>query len=245
MHTPATERQLQVLFDVHQYPLAAAEQQHLHDGLEGLARQVAHFPVADLHIMIEGNARSNDVAVKLTLLLPGTTLVTNDHDQALHAAFERALNSLLHSLQGYKDRLGQVAERQKTEKGTHQALHAEGSLDAQALQQAVDAGDFVAFHNALLSYEEGLRKRVGRWIQRFPEFEAQIGRGLEIADVVEDVFLMAFEGYAQRPLDLPFGTWLENLIDPAVKALRTNRDDELENIRLAQTALTAVPGAAP
>src|SRR5438132_10334636 len=150
----------------------------LRDNTSGLARQVEHFPVADLHVLIEGNARSNDVSVKLTLVLPGTTLVVSDHDSVPQPAFERCLDSLLDSLQAYKERLGNVPERQKLEKGTHQELHPAVTLDTAAVEAAVGAGDYPAFRVAMLPYEEGLRKLVGRWVRRYPDFEAQIGRGV-------------------------------------------------------------------
>ena len=93
-----------------------------------------------------------------------------------------------------------------------------------------------------LPYEEGVRKLVGRWVQRYPQFEADLGAGAKIADVVEDVFLLAFEGYQQRPMDVPLGTWLQGLIDPALKALQQNPDAELENIEMARSARAAVQG---
>jgi ribosome-associated translation inhibitor RaiA len=231
-----------VTFDVHQYRLSRAEEQMLRRNLDGLARQVEHFPVADLHVLIEGNARSNGVSVKLTLVLPGTTLVVSDHNAVPLPAFDRCLDSLLDSLEAYKERLSRVPERQKLEKGTHQELHPAVVIDAATVDAAVRAGDYPAFRSALLAYEEGLRKLVGRWVQRYPEFDAQIGRGVAIADVVEDVFLLAFEGYQHRPADVPPGTWLQGLIDPALEALRQNRDAELENIEMARTARAASEG---
>jgi hypothetical protein len=235
----ALERKLQVIFDVHQYHLSQGEEQMLHKDLDGLARQVEHFPIADLHVLIEGNARSNDVSLKLTLVLPGTTLVGNDHDLVLSAAFQRCLTGLLDNLQAYKRRLGQVEERQKLEKGTHQQLHASVTPDAAALQSAVEVGDYPAFRMALLTFEEGLRKRIGRWVQRYPDFNAEIGEELELNDVLEDVFLEAFEAYAHRPADVSLGDWLESLIDPAIKALQRRRDDELQNISMARSATSA------
>src|SRR5262245_39644630 len=104
---------LRAVFDVHQYRLSSAEEELLRGHLDGLARQVEHFPVADLHVLVEGNARSNAVSVKLTLVLPGTTLVVNDHDGVPQPAFERCLDSLLDCLRAYKERLGNVPERQK------------------------------------------------------------------------------------------------------------------------------------
>jgi ribosome-associated translation inhibitor RaiA len=232
----ATGRKLQVIFDVHQYHLSTAEERLLHDNLEGLARQVQNFPVADLHVLIEGNARSNDVSVRLTLRLPGTTLVANDHDGFPQPAFDRCLDSLLDSLHAYKERLGQVPERQKTLKGTHQDLHPDGAIDGDALRRALDAGDYSEFRAVLLPFEEVVRKRVGRWIQRYPEAEARIGVRFEISDVVEEVFLQAFERYGGRPADVTLGDWLESLIDPAVKELQQRGDAELENVSMARSA---------
>src|SRR5436190_1537316 len=149
---PGTERKLQVIFDVHQYNLSPQEEQFLRSHLDGLARQVGSFPVADLHVLIEGNRRSNDVSVKFSLILPGTTLVTNDHDMSIAAAFERCQASLLDSLHAYKDRLGNVPEWQKAEKGTHRELHPAAPVDAAALNGAVAAGDYAAFRAATFSY---------------------------------------------------------------------------------------------
>src|SRR5206468_2024419 len=122
----------------------------------------------DFHLYVERNHRSNDFNVKISLLLPGTTLVANDHDTVLHAAFERALASLTENIRAYKDRLGQVEDRQKTEKGTNQEVVPGPMPDEAALRASVEAGDYPAFRAALLVYEEALRKRAGRWIERYP-----------------------------------------------------------------------------
>jgi ribosome-associated translation inhibitor RaiA len=237
-----TDRTFRVVFDVHQFRLPEAQEQLLRDRLDGLARQVEHFPVADLHVLIEGNARTNDVSVKLSLVLPGATLVTQELDGIPQPAFDRCLDSLIDSLQAYKERLGNVPEIQKTEKGTHQELHPAAPIDAGALAAAVDEADYAAFRTAMLPYEEGLSKLVGRWVQRYPGFEAEIGRRVKITDVVEEVFLMAFEGYKQRPRDISLGIWLQSLIDPAVQALQRRRDTELENIEMVRSALEAEQG---
>src|SRR5687767_3390173 len=113
----STQSPPKIVFDVHQYRISPDEEQMLRGSLDALARQVTNFPFADLHVHIKGNARSNDVSVKLTLLLPGVSLVASDHDTVPQPAFERSLNSLIHSLQAYKDGLGQIAERKKVAKG--------------------------------------------------------------------------------------------------------------------------------
>jgi ribosome-associated translation inhibitor RaiA len=230
---------MQTIFDVHQFSLSDAERRMLEDDLDGLTRQVQNFPVADLHIMIEGNARSNDVSVKLTLILPGQTLVTNDRDRALTAAFERCLSALSHSVEAYKAKLDGQADRQKTEKGTQHPLLPTTDIDQSALDESIAAGDYARFRTVLLPFEDAVQARAGRWIQRFPEHEARIGKDVKLSDVTEEIFLTAFDRYDTRPEGPHLSEWLERLIDPAVKALMTRTTEEMENINLARTALNA------
>jgi ribosome-associated translation inhibitor RaiA len=234
-----------VVFDAHHYDLSKAEEQWLRDNLDGLSRQVEHFPVADLHVHLNGNARSNNVSVKLVLVLPGTTLVMSDHDAIVSPAFDRCLESLLDSLHAYKNRLGDVAERQKTVKGTHQELHPSIELDADALALAVETGDYLGFRTTTFPFEEGVRKRVGRWIQRYPRLESRLGSSVSIDDLVEEVFLLAFDRHARRPAEVPLSDWLESLVDPAVRALQNHPEKELESIHLARTALAAAQENTP
>ncbi len=72
---------------------------------------------------------------------------------------------------------------------------------------------------------------------------AHIGRGLQIEDLVEDVFLTAFEEYEHRPREVRFGEWLGHLIDPAVKAMAAHPDRELENVHMARLAREAQMGS--
>jgi hypothetical protein len=160
----------------------------------------------------------------------------------MHAAFERCLRSLMENVRAYKDRLGQVPERQKQHKGTHQDLEPSVDPDPAALEAAVAADDYTAFRLATVGYEEALRKRVGRWIERYPDVAANIGRALQVADLVEQVFLSAFDGYAKRSKEVRLGDWLASLIDPAVKALRAHPAQELENINRMRSALEAEQG---
>jgi ribosome-associated translation inhibitor RaiA len=245
MQPTASPRQMRTIFDVHQYDLSAGERRRLEDGLDGLARMVGNFPVADLHIMIEGNARSNDVSVKLTLILPGNPLVTNDHDAVLTVAFDRCLTALTDLVQGYKDKLGGHDERNKLEKGTAHDLLPTQNIDLGAVDRAVAAGDYAAFRAAMLPFEDKVQARAGRWVQRFPDYEARIGKDVKMSDVTEEIFLTAFDEYESRPEGLHLSEWLENLIDPAVKALMTRTAAEKENINLARSAMNATQPIGP
>jgi ribosome-associated translation inhibitor RaiA len=231
---------LRVAIDTHQCHLSPAEIARMKDDLDALTRMVENFPTAELHILVERNARTNDVTVKTSLLLPGQTLVASEHNAAAHAAYEHCLNVLTDELKDYKARLSNEPERQKIEKGTRQELRPTIDPDQRAVDAAVAAGDYAAFRTATQGYEGPLRDRVGRWLERSPKTDGQVGRRFTIADVVEGVFLAAFEGYDRRPNGVRFGDWLAGLIDPAVKALMTNTDDVLDNVRMART-LQGVP----
>jgi ribosome-associated translation inhibitor RaiA len=235
-NTPA----MRVQFDTHECKLSRAEIERMQADVDSLALQVANFPISDLHVMVEYNNRSNDYSVKTTLQLPGTALVANDHDVVTHAAYERCLRVLEKNVAAYKDRLGDVPERQKHEKHTHQELLPSLDPDPAALDAAVAAADYTAFRAAAFGYEEEVRKRAGRWVERYPDVDAKIGKEFDVEDIVEGVFLDAFEGYDKRPMDVPLGEWLESLIDPSVRALHAGDADYLENVRLARTARAAV-----
>lgn len=233
---------LNVAFDAHEFVLTEAEKSRMVLNLEGLGKQAATFPVADLHLCMEYHRHSHDYVVKLSLILSGTRLVTTDHDAQLHPAFERALAALTENLKAYKGQLERMPDRQRAEKGTVHQVEAGGGLDSEQLAAAVQAGDYTAFRVAVLPYEESVRKRAGRWIERYPDLAAQLGKGLQLNDVVESVFLAAFERFDSRPLDVRFGDWLDGLIDPAVKRLRDHRDAEIEAINLARSAVEAEGG---
>ncbi len=231
-----------IQIDAHQCSLSQTVTNRMRDASDSLARQVEHFPVASLHVLVERNARANDYSVKTDLFLTGETLVCREQDAQLYTAYERCLEGLAKEVQAYKNRLDQGTERQKTEKGTRQTVEPTSSPDMAAIDAAVRDQDYAAFRTATFAYEESVRKRIGRWVERYPKAEAQIGKGLKIADLVEEVFLDAFEKYARQPVGVRFGEWLEGLIDPAVKELLKNPDAELENIRQARSARAAEEG---
>ncbi|MBA4066634.1 MAG: hypothetical protein C0501_23605 [Isosphaera sp.] len=243
--TPSADQpvrhKLQVHFDLHQCELAQDVLDDLADAADALARQAGNFPLAELRVLIEWGTRNNEYAVKTTLILPNETLVTSDHDPVVHAAFERALASVEDRMKEYKDRLNQIEERRKHEAGTHQDLSPATAADPAALDEAARAGDYAAYRAAVAPYEDPLRLRVGRWVERYPAVQARIGRGLETIDIAEAVLLAAFEGHEGRPADVPYGRWLVGLIDAEVREFEKHPDQELENVNMARAACAAQP----
>jgi ribosome-associated translation inhibitor RaiA len=230
---------LPIKWDTKHCRLSPAQQRKLEEGLESVSRLVRDFPVCELRMVIEHFPRTSRWRIKTSLVLTGETLVSLADDDELHPAFERCVANLVQDVHAYKDRMSRVAEIAKQSKGTHQDLAPTVDPDPAQIDRAVAEGDYAAFRAATLAYEEPLRKRIGRWVERYPQINAQIDKGLKIADVVEEVFLNAFEQYGRRPQDIRLGAWLDSLIDPALKELTAHRDQELENINLARSAWTA------
>ncbi len=226
---------LRIEIDTHQCDLTTEQVEQMHEDLDTLTKMVENFPKPDLHVYVERRSRSNDYVVKTSLILPGQTLVTSEHGPVVHAAYEQCVNVLMGQVKDYKDRLGNVPERQKAVEGTRNTLEPTADPDPAAVDAAVAAGDYAAFRTALQGYEDPVRDRVGRWLERSAETDGHVGRTFTIADVVEEVFLDAFETYDRRPRGVRFGDWLDGLIDPAVKELVRHPSEELENISLART----------
>jgi hypothetical protein len=242
MQKDPQDRHLLIDLDAKNCRLSAGETDKMEAALEPLARVAANFPVSKLHIYVHRHMRTRDYHVKTSLTLSGRTLFTGERDVAAYPAFERCVSKLVNKVNSYKCELSNQTEVAKNEKGTRQQVRPTTDPDPRTLGVAVDQGDYAAFRQSLLGYDEPVRQRVGRWIQRYPEAEAQLGGRLQLADIVDEVFLNAFDRYAERPAGLALSEWLESLIDPSVRALLDHPDEEKENIEFARTASeTATP----
>jgi ribosome-associated translation inhibitor RaiA len=228
---------LQVHFDPHECELPADELTRLADECDSLAVRVGNFPQADLRVYVEKNGRNTNFMVKLTLILPTEVLVASDHDPQLHPAFRRALDSLERTLKGHLQRLEGIDTRQeRDEAAKRQPTIEPGPLDEAALALAISAQDYAAFRAAVAPYEEWLRLRAGRWVERYPDAQSRMNRDFDVLDLTEGVFLSAFEKYAGRRAEVPFRDWLDGLIDPTVKAFLHDPVRERENVNMARTA---------
>jgi len=231
---------LRIEIDTHECDLSPDQVAMMQTSVDTLTKAVGNFPKPNLHVYVERNARTNEYVVKTSLMLGNRTLVASEHGPVVHAAYEKCVRVLMDELKDFKDRLGNVPERQKNVESTRNTLEPTADPDLGSVDAAVAAGDYAAFRTALQGYEEPLRDRVGRWLQRDPAVNGQVGQAFTIADVVEEVFLDAFEAYDRRPREVRFGEWLDGLIDAAVKELLRHPADELENISMARS-LQGVP----
>jgi len=216
--------------------IPADERARMETALEELGDAVQDFPASQLWMNVIYHARSALFHVEFKLKLPGRTLFTGERGEVLDLAFERGLRKLLRRVETYK----QHPDPEATEKlERHLALENEivapEDPDFGPLAMAVDNGDYRAFRMALALYEEWLRKRAGRWVQRYPDAEAQVGRALRLGDLVEEIYLNAFEEFPHRPTAIRFSEWLDSLVDPSLKILLRHPDRESENASFART----------
>ncbi len=228
---------IRIELDTENCELTEPELTRLETGLDPLREAVEKFPVSDLYLTIEFKPPSQDYRIKAALRLPKRTLATGELDEDMYAGYKRCVRKLVHKVAAYKDRLSNEEDRSKHSQGTRHDVVANRPLEANALQEAVAKGDYAEFRVLTYPFEEPLRKRIGRWIQRYPRVEAQLGERFDLADMVEEVFLNAFERYDSHPREVPFGDWLESLIDPSVKLLNEHSDEELANISFARSMI--------
>lgn len=226
---------LRIELDTKNCELSPATLAKYEAGLEPLREPVKKFPVSDLNITVAYQPRTETYRVKTTLALPGRTLAAGDIDRYPYTAFERCIRKLIRRLLAYQDEMSATDELAKHSKGTQQLVVPEQEPDIPAIEAAVANGDYSGFRSAMYVYEEAVRKRIGRWVDRYPEVERRLGNELTLADMVEEVFLNAFEYWHERPSNVPLGEWLEQLIDPSLKLLSEHPSEELENIHFAHT----------
>jgi hypothetical protein len=110
-------------------------------------------------------------------------------------------------------------------------------MDLQEVIKAVESEDYPAFRREVDVFEGSLNERVGRWIARYPQIQSQLGDTIMVSDVVEEVFLNAFDRFETRSQNVPPGQWFESLIDPSVQALIQSPDEEFARISFARDSL--------
>jgi hypothetical protein len=215
--------------------LSPAEITKIEEAIDPLREPVEKFPVRDLYLTIEYYQRSGRYQVKAALQLPGRGLTTGGIDEHIMPAVQQCVFRLLHKLVAYEERMEGAEEKSKREEGTRHDVPPTQQVDPQAIDDAVRAGDYAKFRHLMFVFEESLRGRIGRWIERYPQVAAHLDEQFDLDDIVEEVFLTAFDEYDDRPEAIMFGEWLERLIDPSVKLVGKAEIDELENISFART----------
>ncbi|MGV3486043.1 MAG: hypothetical protein ACO1RT_16625 [Planctomycetaceae bacterium] len=221
----------------HGFELSEVEYASIEGCLHTLREAIDCFPTKSLVITIVYHHTPEDYHIKMSLMLPGRTLFTGERDKMVHPAIERCIDKLLLKVEKFKQQMRASAELEKQTSGTHQSLQSTLDFDTKELEEARFYQDYLRFRRGLDGFQSGLSDRIGRWVQRYPELEEQIAGWVTISDIVEDVFLHAYEHFEERPADVPPGVWLESLIDPTIQDLLRYPDEEFANVCYAQHRL--------
>jgi ribosome-associated translation inhibitor RaiA len=226
---------LAVQIHTRHYDLAAAERASLEACLGSLSKLVSRFPGASLHVDIARHPRAKDFHVKTSLRLAGRTLFTGERDPLLHRAYERCVRKLMHKAKAYREKLERKPTIEKEVQGTLHTVVPDREPDAPALESAVRDGDFARFRTAAGVYDGALGKRIHDRLARYVMPAAIQAAGITEDDVLEEVYLNAFEGFPGRPRDR-VGNWFESLIDPSLRALLEHPEAEKENLGYVREA---------
>ena len=230
---------LEVCMETKECTLPRDQLTRLQEPLDRLAAAVSGLP-AGLEVNIVHHPRSNRFHVEAALRLARRSLFTGDWDPYLDLALQRTLHKLLVKAEAYRrepDRRADEVARDVL--AMNQDILAPEDPDAGAIGEAVRGGDYARFRTLLGEYEEWVRVRVGRWLQRYPDANARVGEGLLIGDLVEEVFLNAFERYDERSGDETLRDFLDDLLDPSLQAMLRSPAEERANVRWARSLRTA------
>jgi len=228
---------LRIELDTKGCQLSAEEIEDMEFDLHTLRNLVEDFPVSDLHITVVYHQKAHDYHVKTALALSGRKLFTGERHTKVHPAFEACIRKLTKKVRAYKRQMRVGEQAEKLSAGTRHTVEPIGEIDVNALIAAVKQDDYIAFRKEIDVFETSLAPRITHWLQRYPEIETALDHPISVSDVVEEVFLNAFDRFEQRSHDVPPGEWLESLIDPSVQAILQAPDEEYERIQFAKTAM--------
>lgn len=228
---------LRIELDTKNIELSKSQAKGIDRSLDPVRDLVREFPVSDLYVTITYHQHSDTYRIKCALVLSGQTLTTGDLAGDVDSAIDRCVRKLVKRIEQYKQGLENIEDQEKFAKGTYQNVVPNREPDGEKLESAIAKGDYATFRKETYMYESPVRKRAGRWVQRYPEVNAMIGDKLMLADIVEEVFLNAFERFDERPAEVRMGEWLDQLIAPSLKLLIDHPDEEMQNISFARTML--------
>jgi ribosome-associated translation inhibitor RaiA len=238
-----TDNRLRVIITPRDCDIPADERARVQGYFGRLAAALGDLPAADLDLTVVHHPKADAYHVEGKLRLPGRTLFSGAWDAYLDTALRSCTDKLVRRVEAYQDDPDREAIAAAERRGAiERDVVAPEDPDAGPIGEAARAGDYRGFRTALAGYEDWLRLRIGRWVQREPEAQARVGRELLIGDLVEEVYLTAFEQFTRRPTDVRLSTWLEGLIDPSMRNLLRHPDEGHENASMARTVRAGVLG---
>jgi hypothetical protein len=242
MQFTADYRHTHVEIDMLDCELPGDEKTRIQESLEPLGEDLLDFPASELYLKIVHHPRIERYHAQAKLKLPGKTIITGHYSPWLDEALSKCLAKVRRRAEHYKDEakpeaVAEAERRVDLNNVTEVATTAEPNVGE--LGKAIQRQDYRLFRRILTPHESWLRSQVARWTLRYPQVEAMIGEEFENDDVVEEVLLMAFEQFADRPDEKTVSEWLGELVDPAVRELW---GDPLEREAASYARTLGTPG---
>lgn len=228
---------LRIELDTKGCELSAHEIEDMEVDLHTLRQLVEDFPVSDLHITVVYHQKAHDYHVKTSLGLSGRKLFTGERHAKVHPAFESCIRKLTKKVRAYKREMRVGEEAEKLSAGTRHDVTPVGEVDVAGLVAAVARDDYTAFRQSIDVFEPALASRISHWVERYPAIASRLEHPFQVSDIVEEVFLNAFDRFDDRSHQIPPGQWLESLIDPSVQSLIQSPDEEYERIQFAKMGM--------
>ena len=99
------QRELNYQFHTRNFNLLKSQKPRLDAKLETLYRHLNGFPLAQVHLYMDGVPRRKEFEVKAVVYLPGRTLVATARDPLLVVACDHCIHNLAENVAAYKHQL--------------------------------------------------------------------------------------------------------------------------------------------
>jgi hypothetical protein len=231
--TKARYRHMDVEITVHQCQIPKDERSRMQAELELLAEQLLEFPVSQLRFSIVYHPGQAEYHAQAWLKVPGKRFVSGRYSPWLDYSIMRCLAKLRRHVENYNADPDAIRQAQRSVDQANHVIPPTEHID-DALGLAIQRQDYREFRRALIGYEDLLRAQVANWVGRYPQMTRQLGETIDVDDIVEEVFLMAFDEFPERLTEQTMSEWIRHLIDPAVKAIWHN-PEEREAAEFART----------
>jgi len=235
---PSTDQRTNLHVELNARDCAIPEDElaHMQKRLQDVGDLVRDLPASQLRVNVIHHPRTQSYHVEAKLKVPGETLLSGDRNTYLDSAFQGCMDRLLTELKEYRDNPDRATvERAEARATLDRQIVMPADPDAGPIAAAAQEGDYKAFRTAMAGYEEWIRKRVGRWVQRHPEVEERIGGDILIGDLIEEVYLLAFENFTKRSTDIRLSEWLDKLLEPALAEAVKQPDVVRQEASMART----------
>jgi hypothetical protein len=237
-HHKSRFRHLEVIIDVQHCRLPEDERLRLQEDLVRLGDELLEYPESHLRLSIVYHPNQEEYHAQAWLKLPGKRFVAGRYSPWLDYSLLRCFAKLRRHIESYKEEAAPPVNGALSSRIPDAgAIIPAPEHVAEALDKAIQWQDYRLFRRGLAGYEDWLRAHVASWVGRYPQMTRQLGVSIDVDDIVEEVFLNAFEQYPHRPHgpDAPtLSDWLNKLIDPSVKAI-WRHPEELEAVDFART----------